>query len=279
MRATYRNDEEVAHLHIESLLARHREQVDAIPEHLRRLYARRVARSLAGQVALCGAVLVIVAAAAPPMLDVLDDGAATFALLAAWATSALACVTGRQLADGRLRRALSREIQRSGDVHADRARIEAAAPEALVRRMIDAEERRSVALPLAGVVVLAPLTLHFVIYCCISGWYLTWSDLSEGFDGWVRLSLVLVGHAHAFMAYHAFRHARAIHQASTFELAAGAPLGAVRALVYTTLASLLPGGIYLLIPPLIVLATGAVILPVFALARRRVVAERHLIEG
>ncbi|WP_437574096.1 hypothetical protein [Sorangium sp. So ce887] len=278
MRATYRNDEDVARLHIESLLARHREQVDAIPESLRRLYGRRVARTLAGQVALGGAVLVILAAAAPPLLGVLDDGAATTALLAAWATSALAGVAGRELADGRLRRALSREIQRSGDVHADRARIEAAAPEARVRGMIDAEERRSVALPLAGFVALAPLTLHFVIYCCFEGWYATLSGLTEDFDSWVRASLVLVGHVHALMAYLAFRHARAIHEASTRDLAAGAPKGAVRALGYATLASLLPGGI-LVLPPLLVLATGAAILPVFALARGRILAERRLIEG
>lgn len=278
MRATYRDDEDVARLHIESLLARHREQVDAIPESLRRLYGRRVARTLAGQVALGGAALVVMAAAAPPLLGVLDDGAATIALLAAWATSALAGLAGRELADGRLRRALSREIQRSGDVHADRARIEAAAPEARVRGMIDAEERRSVALPLAGFVALAPLTLHFVIYCCFEGWYATLSGLTEDFDGWVRAALVLVGHVHALIAYLAFRYARAIHAASTYELAAGAPKGAARALGYATLASLLPGGI-LLLPPLLVLATGAAFLPVFALARGRILAERRLIEG
>ncbi|WP_437644215.1 hypothetical protein [Sorangium sp. So ce362] len=218
------------------------------------------------------------AAAAPPLLGVLDDGAATIALLAAWATSALAGLAGRELADGRLRRALSREIQRSGDVHADRARIEAAAPEARVRGMIDAEERRSVALPLAGFVALAPLTLHFVIYCCFEGWYATLSGLTEDFDGWVRAALVLVGHVHALIAYLAFRYARAIHAASTYELAAGAPKGAARALGYATLASLLPGGI-LLLPPLLVLATGAAFLPVFALARGRILAERRLIEG
>ncbi|XXX73234.1 hypothetical protein WMF30_36855 [Sorangium sp. So ce134] len=278
MRATYRNDEDVARLHIESLLARHRQQVDAIPEHLRRLYARRVARSLAGQVSLAGAALVVVAAAAPPLLGVLDDGAATITLLAAWATSALAYLVGRELAGGKLQRALSREVERSGDVHADRARIEAAAPEARVRSMIDAEERRSVALPLAGAVVLAPLTLHFAIYGCLSGWFSSWSDLIEDFDGWVRASLVLVGHVHALVAYLAFRHAREIHAASTPELAAGAPAGAVRALGYASLASVLPGGILFFIPPILALVTGAVIAPVFALARRRVLAERQLLE-
>ncbi|WP_437964625.1 hypothetical protein WMF04_33710 [Sorangium sp. So ce260] len=279
MRATYRNDEDVARLHIESLLARHRQQVDAIPEHLRHLYARRVARSLAGQVALVGAVVVVVAAAAPPVLGVLDDGAATIALLAAWATSALAYVVGRELAGGRLLRAISSDVRQSGDVHADRARIEAAAPEARVRSMVDAEERRSVAFPLAGVVVLAPLTLHLAIYCSFGGWLSTWSDLIEDFDGWVRASVVLVGHVHALMAYLAFRHARQIHAASTPELAAGAPSGAVRALGFATLASLFPGGLLFLIPPLIVLATGAVIVPAFGAARRRVLAERQIIEA
>ncbi|WP_437686143.1 hypothetical protein [Sorangium sp. So ce176] len=281
MRATYRNDEDVARLHIESLLARHRERVEAIQGRLGRIYVRRVARSLAGQAALGGAVLVVVAAAAAAesVLGILREGVATAALLGAWAMAALAYAAGRKLAAGRLRRALSREIERSGDVHADRARLEASAPEARVRCMIDAEERRSVALPLAGFAVLAPLTLHLVVYCLVSGWSLPWSALLEGFDGWVCLSLAIVGHVHVIVAYLAFRYARALHEAPTRVLADDPPPGALRALGYATLAACIPGLIFFVIPPILVAVTGAFVVPAFVLARERLLEERRWLDA
>ncbi|XYH94095.1 hypothetical protein ACMHYB_40540 [Sorangium sp. So ce1128] len=276
MRATYRNDEDVARLHIESLLARHRRQVEAIPEHLPRLYRRRVARSLAGQVALGGTIPVLVTAGAPylPGLGDLRSGAVTAALLAPCAVAACAYLAGMYLADARLRRALSLEVERSGDVHADRARLEAAAPDARVRSMIDAEERRSVALPLAGFVVLAPLLLHLVFYR-LFGWSFTWSELLDGFDNWIRLSAAIVGHVHALVAYLAFRYAQKLHQTSTRDLADDPPPGALRALGYATLASAIPGVAFALLPSLVVALTGAFILPAFAFARDRLLEERR----
>ncbi|XXY52138.1 hypothetical protein WME91_13430 [Sorangium sp. So ce269] len=276
MRATYRNDEDVARLHIESLLARHRRQVEALPEHLPRLYRRRVARSLAGQVALVGAILVLVTAAAPyfPDLGDLLPGAVTAALLAPCAVAACAYLAGLYLADARLRRALSSEVQRSGDVHADRARLEVAAPEARVRSMVDAEERRSVALPLAGFVVLAPLLLHLVVYRLL-GWSLAWSELLIGFDWWIRLSVTIVGHVHAVAAYLAFRYARKLHQTSTRGLADDPPPGALRALGYATLASVIPGVALWLLPTIVVALTGAFVMPAIAFARDRLLEERR----
>ncbi|MGK3992085.1 hypothetical protein [Sorangium sp. So ce1024] len=277
MKATYRNDEDVARYHIESLLARHQERVEAIQERLGRVYVHRVARSLAGQAALGGAVLVAMAAAATSrsLLGVLDEGAATATLLAAWAMVALAYVTGRRLAVRRLQRALSREVERSGDVHADRARIEAAAPEARVRRMIDAEERRSVALPLAGFALLAPLSLHLVLYFLVSGWSLSWSALLASFDVWIWLSLALVGHVHLVVAYLAFRYARRLHETPTRVLADQPPPGALPALGYAALASVIPGGVLFMIPPLVVVVTSAFVVPAFVLARHRLLEERR----
>lgn len=279
MRATYRNDEDVARLHIESLLARHRRQVEALPEHLPRLYRRRVARSLAGQVALGGTIPVLVTAAAPylPGLGDLRPGAVTAALLAPCAVSACAYLAGLRLADARLRRALSLEVQRSGDVHADRARLEAAAPDARVRGMVDAEERRSVALPLAGLVVLAPLLLHLVVYRLLgwSSWSVTWSELFDRFDGWIRISVAIVGHVHAVAAYLAFRYARTLRQTSTRDLADDPPPGGLRALGYAVLASAIPGVAFFLLPTLVVALTGAFVMPAFALARDRLLQERR----
>ncbi|WP_437752609.1 hypothetical protein [Sorangium sp. So ce1389] len=209
-----------------------------------------------------------------PDLGDLLPGAVTAALLAPCAVAACAYLAGLYLADARLRRALSREVERSGDVHADRARLEAAAPEARVRSMVDAEERRSVALPLAGFVVLAPLLLHLVVYRLL-GWSLTWSELFDGFDGWIRLSVAIVGHVHAVAAYLAFRHARTLHQTSTRDLADDPPSGALRALGYATLASVIPGVALGLLPTIVVALTGAFVMPGFAFARDRLLEERR----
>ncbi|WP_437730792.1 hypothetical protein [Sorangium sp. So ce1335] len=281
MKATYRNDEDVARYHIESLLAGHRERIEAIQGRLGRIYVRRAARSLAGQVALGGAALVAVGAAAtaPSIVGALHFGIATTALLGAWAMAALAYVAGRRLAVARLQRALSREVERSGDVHADRARLEAAAPEARVRAMIDAEERRSVALPLAGFAVLAPLTLHFAVYCVALGGSLEWSARIELFDRWIRMSLGIVGHVHVVVAYLAFRYARRLHETPTRVLVADPPPGALRALGYATLASLIPGATLFMLPPIVVAVTGAFVVPSFVLARHRLLEERRSLDA
>ncbi|MGK3960633.1 hypothetical protein WMF38_47250 [Sorangium sp. So ce118] len=104
-----------------------------------------------------------------------------------------------------------------------------------MRSMVDAEERRSVALPLAGLVVLAPLVA----------------------------------------AYLAFRYARKLHQTSTRDLADDPPPGALRALGYATLASAIPGVALLLLPTIVVALTGAFIMPAFAFARDRLLEERR----
>ncbi|WP_437666152.1 hypothetical protein [Sorangium sp. So ce1182] len=281
MRATYRNDEDVARLHIESLLERHRAQVDALPEHLRRIYGRRVARSLAGTVALGGALTAAVLSAAGVIAREVQPssdarGAGTVALLAAWAAVAIAYAVGRLLARAKLRDALAREVRRSGDVHSDRARLEAAAPDERARALVEEEERRSIALPLAGVAVLAPLSLHLAFHVLR---FAASSDLGRllvDFDGWIVLSLVLVGHVHAIVAYLSFSYARKLRESSMDELIATPPPGGPRALGIAILASLIPGAILVLLPPILVAVTGAlVLLPAFHAAYQCVLCERR----
>ncbi|WP_437759030.1 hypothetical protein [Sorangium sp. So ce1389] len=281
MRATYRDDEDVARLHIESLLERHRAQVDALPEHLRRIHGRRVARSLAGAVALGGALTAAVLSAASVIADdvqvpIVARGVGTVALVGAWAAVAIAYAVGRLLARAQLRDALAREVRRSGDVHSDRARLEAAAPEARARALVEEEERRSVALPLAGFAVLAPLSIHlaFHVLRCSAMPDLVHQLLD--FDGWIVLSLILVGHVHAIVAYLSFSYARRLRESSMDELIATPPPGGPRALGIAILASLFPGAILVLVPPILVALTGAlVLLPAFHAAYRRVLHERR----
>ncbi|AUX41745.1 uncharacterized protein SOCE26_031680 [Sorangium cellulosum] len=289
MRATYRDDEDVARLHIESLLERHRAQVDALPEHLRRIHGRRVARSLAGAVALAGALVVAAVSAIGVVVnDVMNLLAAhssggMVALLAAWAAVAIAYALGPRLARAKLHDALACDVRRSGDVHGDRARLEAAAPEARVRALLDDEEHRSIVLPLAGFVVLAPLSLHLVFHAVRYGAtaamnhpLIAFDRWIAEFDRWIVLSMVLVGHVHAIVAYLSFRYARALHEGTTKTLVAAPPPGGVRALGIAVFASLFPGGLLGLMLPLIVAATGAlVLLPAFHLARARLLDERR----
>jgi hypothetical protein len=88
-----------------------------------------------------------------------------------------------------------------------------------------------------------------------------------------------VGHAHVVVAYLAFRHARALHEAPTRVLAEAPPPGALRALGYATLAGCIPGILFLVIPPILVAVTGAFVVPAFVVARERLLEERRSLDA
>ncbi|WP_438014414.1 hypothetical protein WMF18_26320 [Sorangium sp. So ce315] len=88
-----------------------------------------------------------------------------------------------------------------------------------------------------------------------------------------------MGHVHVVVAYLAFRYARTLHDTSTRVLADAPPPGALRALGYATLASLIPGVMLFAIPPVVVAATGAFVVPAFVLARHRLPEERRSLDA
>jgi hypothetical protein len=174
------------------------------------------------------------------------------------------------------RRALA-PVPKTGDALVDLAHAERLDPGRTLVSFAKAQERLSVALPLAGIAFLAPLTIHFVVGQLLSA--STNGESAADFDGWIRWSVVLVGHAHVVLAYLGFRFARRLAVRSSAEIKEkGTARDGFGAIAWTTLASLVPGAILFLVPPTLVLLTGFAFAPVaYAVMGRRVFAERRVI--
>jgi hypothetical protein len=147
-------------------------------------------------------------------------------------------------------------------------------------------ETAGLTLPLTGLSLILPLSLHLVVWAIIqAGLRATgshdaryWSDLTR-FDDWIVMSMILVGTAHLALVVSVFVHVgrlrwRPLHQLpSPFT-----PLWVAVA------ASACPGIVFIfvagagLLPMLLSLFTGMVFIPaIFGRASRVFWAERHLI--
>jgi hypothetical protein len=125
-------------------------------------------------------------------------------------------------------------------------------------------ELGSVAWPLAGLAMLAPLTLHALV----SG-----ATGLAHFSDWIVMSVHWVGHAHLALALMAWRFARIIRRSQTAELPQAG--SGWTALLVATGAAVVPGIFLLALPPVLVFVTGAAFVPAsFILARRAVALER-----
>jgi hypothetical protein len=141
-------------------------------------------------------------------------------------------------------------------------------------RRADAFEKASVALPLMAIALLAPLTIHAGVWAAILGIQGDLSAFPE-FDGWVAMSLVIVGHAHLLLAFFGYRFAKKLREMPLSEIDRAGSSMAWRAFWWTVFASALPGAILYLIPPVLTLLTGLLFSPaMFFLMWKRVIAER-----
>ena len=125
--------------------------------------------------------------------------------------------------------------------------------------------------PLAALALLAPLTLHYLYYLA------TEAPVARGsFDGWIGLSIAVVGHCHLLLAVLCWRFARRVRRRSAAELGHAPARDGWVALGLVTLASLVPGVALLGIPVLLVAVTGLLFIPaMFHWASLRVRRERH----
>jgi hypothetical protein len=280
MIATYRDPRYGASIRFEQLREEHDQLLESLPEEVARIQARRVARSWAGAVAIVGFALLIPASIVHlTTVDGVfhDFSHPTLVLVGSLVLSAVAYGVARIVAAHSFAQAVWTSLHGSegGDALVQVARLESDSVPAAARRLAGANEKRSVALPMAGIALLAPLTIHLAV------WSLTHADqLDErwlgGFDWWIGVSLMLVGIAHVTLAILCYVFAKRVSQASVVSLSHSSPLSGWRALGWTVLASCLPGLIAFAIPVLAVFVTGLLFIPwMFRSMRVRVVEERR----
>lgn len=283
MIASYRDPRYAASLRIEHLRERAGALTDEIPAEVRTTYARRVARSSAGAVAIAGFVVTGIASLA----DALSHrSASTFApsptalFLGAIVASLTTYAIARAVAAIRFEGRVQATFDAGGDELVQLARLESHGVRRAAVRLASRGERASLALPLAGIGLLAPLAIHFVVFCLLSLGQGNGSSRFSSFDWWIGCTLLLVGIAHLVLAYQAWRFANKIAATPTGNLEHRNPMDGWGALGWTVAGSLVPGLIAIAIPPVLVFLTGLVFVPLsFRTMYRRALQERLLLEA
>ena len=277
MTGYYRSEEIGAELRVRELLELREEEAAVAAERWGPLYARRVARAAAGAGWTLGFLVMAVEAACTYLNDH-SVRHATPLLFVAWTLGLTAYLGGYAWAHLWLRGALYCPFARGPSLRDDAARLEATMPDREARAWVDAQERRSVALPMMGFSLLMPLTLHWAVFSFVSLYMGRLDDLlrSEGFGWWIGLSLVLVGHCHAVLVLLCWRFARRVRSLS-LEALSTASDGGWTALGWVVLSSL-PLAMLYMVPTLLVAMTGMMVIPLlFAVMRRKVLAERMVL--
>ncbi len=244
-----------------------------VSDDLRRVYGRRVARSVAGATATLCAFVVAVAAASRAGTPALEGHephpSLTALLLGTVAVTPLAYLAARVFAAWHLPRAMAQSFERTRDVHRDLERLARFDNAHRAASLAEAWERKSVAWPLVGSALVAPLSLHMPV-----AWMLTApaGDFFADYDRWILVSLAIVGHAHLVLAFMGLHFARKL---ARLRGDAARGIGGGRALLAACAAGAVPGIVFFLIPPILVAVTGAVFVPAsYAYLRNTVLDER-----
>jgi hypothetical protein len=243
----------------EELVRARAAEVEQVPLPVRVVYRRRVGRVWAGRILVLSTVVLVGAM-------VTGANELVWILWGSWAAAALAYGVAFGLADTVWRTRLRRALAGTGVVEDDIARLESHQPVRWLVELAERLEERSATWLMAGVALLAPLTLHSGVAVLASG-----SVPGSRFDSWMRVSGVLVGHSHIILAWLC---CRAIRRGD-----AGYRFGeGWSALGWTVASSLVPGMFMMFIPVVVVAATGLVFIPVlFAQTRRRLLVERQTV--
>lgn len=259
---------------------RERREHDALfVDVARRVASRRIGRAVGGGVG----VVMAAAAFAMGLLGFAHDGspgtdrvASTALLFLAWPVAIAAALTARFIARPLL--SLGGRVAMSGNPSVDLARLEAADPLPEARDLAMSWERWSAALPMAAVSLLAPLSIHGLVWWAFARPQVAASGM-EDFGTWIGVSVILVGHAHLALLGCAVRWAYKLRSVRTPKLPIGLGRAWGTALLVSACFACLPGIVLLAIPPLLVLVTGLAFVPLMyhwtasTLARERMALE------
>ena len=247
-----------------------RDAVEPLLPQLRAIGHARIARIVGGTVGVVGAAVVALLAC------IGDAKSPTYALVGSGVTAIVTLFLARGLLalGGRLGRRMPVMPRLTGELEVDLARIDASEPLRAIHRRLDSLELWSTALPLAALSLLMPLCLHYGVATA------TGAQTAEAFASWIRISLVIVGHAHLVLVALAIRFARKMKRSTSEELGAMAIRREwLKTWGITVGVSAVPGVLLLAIPPMIAGATGILFIPfMFASMQRRLMHERATLE-
>lgn len=255
----YRNQlNSLLRLHLELSERRHRE-LEQLPGEVRSLYARRVARTVAGVTSFVAMTCVFLLSAAMMVYYAFDIPrpvafAIGVATVSTWGVIALSYFAARWWANRWFSRRLV--LQEASDIHASISYLTRFDPREVVSKTVGQWERRGIAWPLMGIAMIAPLMIHYFVASLLSGQL---APLDE-FGMWVGLSALIVGHVHYFVGAQGAAFARDVVESTDDRLPLLKGRG-WRALVVAVGTSLMPGLAALGIPCLVVALTGVVFLP------------------
>jgi hypothetical protein len=283
MTVAYRNLDAVVEERIVRFRARRAAERPA-DDCVKRVFAARKARIAAGAVGLgTGLALFVGALGSFQWPGIEREATNTYILVGAWLALGISGELARALARRRARLELRREPVASGDTHTDLARIDEADPLGELRSKSSTLEGNSTALPLAAASLLAPLTLHGLVATALR-WSNATSLTAADFGAWIAASAVLVGLAHLALVVQVVLWARSLRCRETSLLRQNIHVAWARTLAVTTGAALVPaiglapGNVLVLLPAVLVAATGLAFVPwLFLFTARRLEQERAVL--
>ena len=243
--------------------------------------ARRIGRTVGGAVGVVFGGAALLVAVGAFLLDYPSQApvraAATTLLLAAWPLALLAGLCGRWTARALL--SMGTRTTMSGDPATDLAVLQAMDPLRDTCSVAMHWERRSAALPLAAMSLVAPLSLHWIVWCLLDVPHIGLRS-AEDFGSWIGVSAVLVGHAHIALLVAAVRWTRKLRAMPTPCLRTDLSRAWGLALGVAVGVACLPGVVLLGIPPILVAVTGLFFVPLmFHVTARSIERERLALEA
>ncbi len=282
----YRNDEDVLQARLGSLLNDRSAEVTGVSAQLRTVYARRVARAVAGGIASLGGAALLVGAALRSTAggswwnfqSQLNDGSLVAILGGSVLAGALAYLPARVLAEPVFNRSISKALSLSGNVRIDLVRVERAQPRRIARELIERSEAWSASLPLMAAGLLAPLGLHFLVWL-LTSWPRATTNPGS-FDAWIAMSAPLAGIAHLVLAMLCALFGMRLRGKSSEEIRTRPAQEGWHALAITAVAGMVPGALLILIPPIIIGLTGLLFIPCsFSRMNQAILREREIVDA
>ena len=267
--SVYRDDRAAAERRRAILEVEYRDRLGSVPAELYRVFARRVARIASGAVLAAGGALMFGLGLSDAELWADAANGSTSVLLLAWPAALVIHVLVAVLAPYWAQRQLSRESRGGGDVFTDIARLQNLTPIRRLAAMAKRLEHLSIAVPMTGLALVGPLTIHGIVGLGLSEFEMSLAD----FDSWIHLSAFLVGHCHLVLVYYGIKFAGQVRALPTgFEIL---PNTRWKRVFFVILWSVVPGGFFILIPVVLVALTAAIHAPVvYGLMARAIRRER-----